>query len=242
MIRCIAFDAVGTLVEPAPPVAVAYRDVGLRYGSQLTLDEVRGRFRAAFSATERSAPGSGSASPNRDPLATSEAIERERWRTIVASVLDDVSDPELCFQELWNHFARPAAWRCYPEVGETIDRLERAGVRLAIASNFDSRLHTVCDGLPPLDRVELRIVSSEAGWRKPSSRFFEALAEAASCGRDEIVVVGDDLDNDFNGAVEAGMRAVWVQRGGATSRETGVAGIATISDLGAVLDLIDGLE
>lgn len=225
-IRCVAFDAVGTLIFPRPPVVEAYRAAAARYASRYSADELRVRFRQAFARSEENDFGRGATDWNRldgrvrtdsatgeSRFATSETRELARWQFIVGEVIDDASDPVGCFQELWEHFARPNSWACFPDVAETIAALERAGIELAIASNFDARLRSICDGLPPLDRIKTRVISSEAGWRKPAPQFFRSLATAARCRAEEILLVGDDRENDFVGAQNAGLRAVWLRRG-----------------------------
>src|SRR5262245_54780253 len=102
-IQAVAFDAVGTLLFPEPSAAVVYADVGRRFGSRLDVEEIARRFRAAFHEEEQIDVA--------DDLRTSEEREERRWRRIVKRVLDDVSDGEQCFRRLYDHFARPDAWR-----------------------------------------------------------------------------------------------------------------------------------
>ena len=45
---------------------------------------------------------------------TSEERERDRWRSIVAATLRGVPDPDACFRELFDHFAKPTSWRLGP--------------------------------------------------------------------------------------------------------------------------------
>lgn len=227
-IRCVAFDAVGTVVQPVPSAAEMYFRVARRHGSQLPADEISRRFRVMFRETERGR--SGQTGENR--LATSEANERERWRTIVSAVIDDVPDPQICFEELFDHFARPESWQCFPDVPATFERLRRMGLRLALASNFDGRLHRVCDGHPPLRSVACRVISAEVGFRKPSLRFYEALRKATGCRPEELLMVGDDRQNDWVGAREAGLAAVIVNRG----PDRGVG------EIGGLLELADRIE
>src|SRR5262249_19098289 len=148
MHRWIAFDAVGTLITPQPSVAAAYHAVGRRYGSRVALEEMRTRFRQAFRASEQEDGAAGAARGSQE---TSEDRERQRWRRIVRDVIDDSEDPDACFDDLWAHFTDPGNWRCFPETGETLERFHRSGYRLAIASNFDARLHAVCSGLGGLE-------------------------------------------------------------------------------------------
>jgi putative hydrolase of the HAD superfamily len=234
MIRWIVFDAVGTLIEPHPSVAAAYHAIGSRYGSRLNQDEVRRRFRAAFSRSE--VEDAAAINGEGDLYATSEARERQRWERIVAEVFDDVAELGRCFQDLWDHFADPASWRCFEDVAPALARLADQGAQFAIASNFDSRLHAVCDGLPDVAGIRTRVVSSEVGYRKPGAGFFSALLSRLGCGPGELLVVGDDWENDIRGSLDAGMRAVYLDRRGAgfarpAELREAVASVTTLADL-----------
>lgn len=200
----IIFDAVGTLIEPDPPVAAAYARIGRRYGSSLVEAVVQQRFHAAFATTE-----------DRDfagDLSTSEAREHQRWREIVTLVFDDLDDPDACFRDLFEHFAQPSAWRCYDDVLPTLQALQQAGFRLGIASNFDERLRSVLDGLPICELLELYAVSSTIGFRKPSPKFFETIAQQAGAACERILFVGDDPRNDIEPAIRCGMTALQIDR------------------------------
>jgi putative hydrolase of the HAD superfamily len=199
-IRAIVFDAVGTLIHPSPPAGYVYAQVGRRFGSRLDVPDIAERFKAAFRAEEE-----------RDRLngyRTSEEREIERWRHIVATVLDDAGDGETLFHELFDHFAHPESWLVDPDAPEVIKRLASRGLRLAIASNYDRRLHSVIAGMPGLGLLQHRIISSEVGWRKPVPEFFMVVTRATNAQPQEILFVGDDLENDYRGALAAGMQAL----------------------------------
>ena len=70
-------------------------------------------------------------------LRTDEARELERWRAIVGDVLDDVADREGCFDYLYEHFARPDAWRLADGAEGLLQQLDERGLTLGLASNFD---------------------------------------------------------------------------------------------------------
>jgi putative hydrolase of the HAD superfamily len=234
-IRCLAFDAVGTLIFADPPVHIAYYRVGRRFGSQLKPEEIRGRFREAF--LRRAAVWNPAddvmgdqvtfqAVTTQEPI-VGEAAERRFWSDVVADVLPDVSDPAACFEELFLYFARPQSWTCFADVEETFAEAQRRGLRLAIASNFDARLNTICNGKPELAPARLRLISSEIGCRKPSALFYRALLDACQCGPDELLMVGDDPVNDVEGARQLGIRAVRVDRSGSGGNDV----LATLCDL-----------
>jgi putative hydrolase of the HAD superfamily len=229
--RWIAFDAVGTVIQPTPPAGDVYYEAARRFGSRLGRDEVSRRFKQAFRDTERQ----NTAADLALRLATSEVREKARWQEIVATVIDDISDDAACFAELFGHFARPQSWTCFEDVPAALAWLKAKGYGVAIASNFDSRLHSVCDGIDVLKQIDLRIISSEVGCRKPGRAFFEALVAGTGCQPGEVLMVGDDFANDIEGARQAGLGAVLINRKG----EPGPGEIASLSQL---IELLSNLQ
>ncbi|MDP7277338.1 MAG: HAD-IA family hydrolase [Planctomycetaceae bacterium] len=206
-IRCVAFDAVGTLIEASPTVADAYSRVGRLHGSCRNSDDVSRRLEKAISENE-----SRDLADEGGSLVTSEAIERKRWRWIVGEVFDDVDDFEACFDDLFEYFGRASSWRCFGDVGGAVARVAEQGLDFVIASNFDARLHGVCAGLPGLVAARSIVVSSEVGCRKPGRIFYDAVVEAAGCAASEILMVGDDPANDYQGALRCGLQASRIDR------------------------------
>lgn len=200
-VRAVFFDAVGTLLFPDPPAPTIYADVARAHGLALTVAEVRERFISAYRAEE-----------DADVVAdwaTSEERERDRWRRIVFDTLSGVSDPRACYERLFAHFATPAAWKLAPDATEVFAALQSRGLRLGLGSNYDDRLWSVLAGFPQLDVLRDRVlISSAVGVRKPGAGFFHAVAESAGCDVSEVLFVGDDFGNDYEGATAAGTPAV----------------------------------
>jgi putative hydrolase of the HAD superfamily len=199
-VRAVVFDAVGTVIHPEPPAPVLYAEVGRRFGSKRTPEEIKLRFVAAFGHEETIDYAEG--------LRTNEAREVERWRRIVRHVFDDLADADACFEELFEHFSRPEAWRCDADVTETAEALAQQGYALGLASNYDHRLRSVVAGFRVLSGLQHVIISSEVGWRKPAPPFFVALCQAFRLPAEQILYVGDDPANDYEGARTAGLQAV----------------------------------
>lgn len=221
-IRCVAFDAVGTLIYPEPSVSKVYWNAGQQFGSQLSLDAVRTGFQHAFQSL---------AQGTRGDYSTSEGEEKERWRQIVSQVLFDATDPEACFEALHAHFAQPTAWRTFPDVAETLQWLHAEGLKIVVASNFDERLHPLCDELPELALLQERVISACIGWHKPSPHFYTHLIEVAGCPAEQILMVGDDLENDVIAAQASGLQAIWINREGHSSPDA-------ISDLRQLVESV----
>ncbi len=227
-VRAVFLDAVGTLIHPEPAAPVVYEAVARRHGSRLDLAIIAARFAAAFRRQEALDHAAG--------LRTSEERELARWRAIVGEVLGDVSDPESCFQELYAHFAAAGAWRCEPGTRAVLDTLAARGWEVGIASNFDHRLHGVAAGLPELRPARHLVVSSQVGWRKPAPAFFAAVCAAVGRSPAEVLFVGDDLANDYEGARAAGLRALLLDPGDRTPPPPA----ERIRRLGELADLLPG--
>jgi putative hydrolase of the HAD superfamily len=230
-VRAVVFDAVGTLLFPDPSASVVYAQVGSRYGSQLNADSIRTRFAKAFRAQEEI--------DRRLGWRTSEEREKVRWRHIVANVLTDVIDPDACFQMLFDHFSKPDAWRCDPSAAPLFRDLVKNGLMLGLASNYDSRLRSVLEGTPDLAAIQMVCISSEIGWRKPSPKFFDAVCHSAGVPPENILFVGDDFENDMQGAHQAGMRPLWLKPDNSLPNGAQVNQVSVIGQLKDIWPLVN---
>jgi putative hydrolase of the HAD superfamily len=229
-LRAVLFDAVGTVLYPDPAAPAAYYAAGRRFGSQLTVLEVTRRYEAAFRRQEAIDQHSGQGR-------TDEAREERRWRAIVADVFADVPDVDGLFRHLWHHFASPSNWGVFADVAGTWRALEQQGLTLGLASNFDARLVSVCQGFEPLAGCDKLFISSRLGARKPHPGFFAAIQTALGLEPGEIMLVGDSLQHDYHAALAAGWQAVHVCRDGAGSEAVG-----SICDLAELLPPTRGGE
>jgi len=200
-IKAVFFDAVGTLIFPEPGAVAVYAEAARRRGIDVNPAIVRERLWAAYRIEEEVDRRAG--------WVTSEERERARWRRIVADSLPEVADIETFFHELFDHFSQPTAWTVNPDAERVFSTLRQRGVTLGLASNYDARLHSVIAGhgeLAPIrDRV---VVSATVGFRKPAPEFFREVVRVAGCDVTVILFVGDDIENDYQGAAAAGLQAV----------------------------------
>lgn len=213
--QLILFDAVGTLLRPEPSVAEAYAAAAARYGIKVPVDEVQRRFQAAFARQEQ-------VDYQLPTGRTDAARERQRWREIVAEVFPEAASSDGAqrgsaddlFDDLWGHFADAKNWRLYDDAREVLSLLMEQGQAVGIASNFDQRLLPLCRQVSPLERCRYVFASAELGWRKPHAEFFAAIERQVRLSGQQIMLVGDDLENDYLAARAAGWRAVLVNRCG----------------------------
>jgi len=221
-VRCVLFDAVGTLIYADPPVSAVYAAAARDFGLVLDKYTVQQRFADAFAKHYQ-------ADDSPDRQRTSQAQEVERWRSIVAAVFPEFGDCEALFQRLWDHFTQPASWRPYDDVVACWRRLMDRGLKLGVASNFDDRLLSICRGLAPFHESKYVFLSSRLGYRKPALHFFRAIEKATKLGPNELLLIGDDWENDFLAAKSAGWQANYLDRTNTAATTIAIRSLAEIT-------------
>lgn len=99
----------------------------------------------------------------------------------------------------------------YADVRPALSRLKESGYWIGIAGNQTARAGRILRSLGlPGDMVA---TSDDWDVSKPDPGFFEALAQEAPCRPDEILYVGDRLDNDIRPAAAAGFKTALIRRG-----------------------------
>jgi putative hydrolase of the HAD superfamily len=75
-------------------------------------------------------------------------------------------------------------------------------------------------------------ISEEVGYSKPSRELFKLLLKETKHGPQECVFVGDSLENDIVPALDAGMKAVWINHYGKTSgiRDANLVEVSNVGD------------
>ncbi len=186
---------------------------------KVDLDWWRGIVRKSLSMTRPRVPGNLAGTPGENPGGTGKSSDTE------ADNKDDAdggsgSDPESgpaapafekCFAALFGHYARPDAWRIYPEVMSVLEAL-RGKVRLGVLSNFDARLYPVLAGHGLSRFFEITVISSESAACKPDPAIFTRAADLAGLPPEACLLAGDDPVNDWQGAATAGWRVFQLRR------------------------------
>jgi HAD superfamily hydrolase (TIGR01549 family) len=99
----------------------------------------------------------------------------------------------------------------YPDVRPTLSALRAAGLWIGIAGNQTVRAGGLLRGLDlPADLIA---TSDDWGASKPDVAFFEHVIQATPARPEEILYVGDRLDNDIRPAAEAGLLTALIRRG-----------------------------
>jgi putative hydrolase of the HAD superfamily len=206
-IRGVIFDAVGTILCPGRPIATVYQSYAARYGIEADPQLLLKRFLEAFRRSDKA--------DEANQLRVSEASEQQRWREIVGFAFQEFRDApwfEELFQSLFAHYALPSSWQLYDDVTTCWRTLQTAGLRVGIGSNYDSRLTSVVAGHPTLAANDGLFISSLVGYRKPSVEFYRTIERNWQLAPEQLLMIGDDVDNDYDGGLAAGWQVVLIDR------------------------------
>jgi putative hydrolase of the HAD superfamily len=101
----------------------------------------------------------------------------------------------------------------YEDARDVLSALRNRGLRLGIITNGPSRVQRPkLASTRVLDLVDVALVSGEEECAKPDPVIFHRAAERLGVKPDQCVFVGDHPRIDIEGALGAGMDAVWVER------------------------------
>jgi len=212
----ILLDALGTLVALDPPAPRLRDELARRFGLEVSEREAAHAI-AAEIAYYRAHLDDGRDEPGLQAL-----------RRRCAGVLREALPPAgLELEPLLDALLASLRFAAFADARPALEAARSRGQRLVVASNWDVSLHGVLRTLelePLLDGI---VTSAEVGSRKPAPAIFERALALVGARADEVIHVGDSLDEDVAGARAAGIDPVLVRRGPGPP----VSGVLTISSL-----------
>jgi putative hydrolase of the HAD superfamily len=207
----VFFDAANTLLYPFPSVGDIYAEVAACYGVTTTGTVVQEAFGQVWSRVQTLA--------QRNPVryGVGEPDGRRFWHTLVHEVFSTIalpSDFDAFFDELYWRFGRPEVWRLFPECREVLRTLQQQGYIVGVISNWDIRLLDILRGHELMPYVQHISISAVVGWEKPHIEIFQHATTAIAVMPERALHIGDSLQVDVQGAAQAGLQPLWLQRQG----------------------------
>jgi beta-phosphoglucomutase len=103
--------------------------------------------------------------------------------------------------------------RLFDDSLPALEELQKLGLLLGVLSNFGVHLRDLLHRFGLLPFFDFVLVSAEVGLAKPDPRIFDLVVERAGIPRERLLYVGDHLGDDVEGARDAGLAAVLIDRG-----------------------------
>jgi putative hydrolase of the HAD superfamily len=199
MLRAAVFDVDFTLARPGPDLGTdGYCEVGRRYG--LSLDPMRYEEAraAAFVEVKRH--------PELDH-------DEEIWVLFTERIIQGmggVGDTYAAAVEMEQRWGHSAHFELYDDALPALATLRESGLKIGLLSNSSRDLdefvrhHGVA--------ADAVLTSYAHGKTKPHEAIFRAMLKLLEVEPGDAVMVGDTLEDDIEGALNVGMRAVLLDR------------------------------
>ena len=139
--------------------------------------------------------------------------------------------------EIYEQWAANHHFDLYDDVHDVLPALAEQGLELGVISNSHRSLEAFTAHFD-LDRFVRTHVSAHPNrYMKPHPSIFQAALTAAGVDAHEALMVGDSLKADVEGALGAGLRAVWLRRAGedSSARPAGVPLIRRLHELPPII-------
>jgi len=117
-------------------------------------------------------------------------------------------------EEVVNLWARTQKFKAYEDVHEALDIIKEKGYKLIIISNVSSErnLRTYLSQINLSNYFDCLIASGTVGFEKPNREIFLLASRRIGVSPGEILHVGDSYEADYLGAINAGLKAVLLDR------------------------------
>jgi putative hydrolase of the HAD superfamily len=201
--RAVFFDVDFTLIFPGPMFrGEGYLQFAARHGIGVDV-----------SAFDRAVASAAPILDEPDDAAYDAEIFVRYTRHIIEQMGGCGDTLDACAREIYAEWAACQHFELYDDVAPVLRQLDAAGVRIGLISNSHRCLasfqsHFELEGL-----IAGAVSSSEHGLMKPHPSIFRAALNLVNVPAERSVMVGDNVRQDVEGALAAGMRAVLLHRG-----------------------------
>ena len=112
------------------------------------------------------------------------------------------------YEQFWGTFLREM--KVFSGVKELFSLLKEKGIPIVICTDLTAHVqHRKIEALGIAQDIKYLVSSEEAGREKPAREMFDLCLEKLNLSPEHIWYVGDSFKKDVEGAMNAGMQAVW---------------------------------
>lgn len=223
-VKAVLFDLGGTLVDTAPPPEIIKRILE-KYGVKRAIDSIA----LAHETAEESM------APEDYMLTYYEFWTKWNRRILEALRINENIDflSRVLVDEWWDN----ANVKTYPDAEYTLVRLKDTGIKIGIVTNaFNKDIEEILARVKFPILFDVCVGIDSVGKPKPHPEMFLYAVKALDVRSNEVLFVGDSLEKDYFGALNAGLKAILLDRKNAfNSRQD----LVRIGDLRSLLNIIE---
>jgi putative hydrolase of the HAD superfamily len=208
MVAAISFDVTHTLLG-LPRMGEIYAEVLAQHGIECNGVRLQEMVPRVWRQISRDDPD------HRDRFLAHPRGPEGFWHQLLATLCQELEleePPVEAARELYERFGLAESWDIFPEVPAVLSTLSNRGFRMGVVSNFDPRLPGLLQDAG-LDRFfEAIVYSSDVGVEKPHPDIFRTLLRQMRLPSQAVLHVGDSRRDDLDGAREAGLQSLLLNR------------------------------
>jgi len=206
----VFFDVGNTLLKADPPVPDVFARVARRHGYQITVRDVEPFMAEVDEFYEAEYLKDGDFWCDHDRAVN---LWLDMY-TILANRCELEGDIPRLAQAVYDEYLDPSNWSLFGDVQACLKGLKRRGFKLGVISNWDATLERLLRSIGSLPYLDDVVASAAVGYRKPSSAIFEIALERMGVDAAHAIHVGDLPEADGDGAFNASIRPVIIDRNG----------------------------
>jgi len=215
-LKAVLFDLGGTLVKTASPPEIIRR-ILRKYGIDRRIEDIA----LAHQEAEESMLPEDYKLPYYEFWV--------KWNKKILGALQISEKVDFLARVLVDEWWDNADVELYPDVREVLEKLRKMGLKLGIITNaFKKDIEEIFARVNLPNFFDVTVGIDVIGKPKPNSQIFLYAIKKLNVKPYEAVFVGDSLENDYFGALKAGLKAVLIDRSSAIDNR---ADLTKINDL-----------
>lgn len=209
--KAISFDADGTLIGTFPDAPRGFENfflnVAKAHGKIIASDELK-------PILSRMKEELGRQRAQGFKPYTSEDHIRKLWLWYYEHVFAacQLPEPERLAQDMLDRFESGEFTGLYSDTRPCLEYFQSKKIPMVLISNYSSLLKKFLSKLDIEHYFTAILISGIEGCEKPDSHIFHHGAQRLGLKPQEILHVGNDMDEDYYGAINAGFQAVLLDR------------------------------
>lgn len=127
-------------------------------------------------------------------------------------------------------FIAPENYRLFPETKEVLNTLKKLGVKIILVTNSPSTSKQAFNSMQLAKFFDKILFSCDLGILKPSKEIFQEALKGFNIQPEGAIMIGDSLEKDVQGAVDAGLNAILLDRSESSHYKNKISNLREIVD------------